>query len=202
MRFYETRASNHKLGLQTRVWLPYKHDFEEISQRDPESTISAMAGNRLRVLQARPVQMMIEFNSTLGRREQLGHDCAVFALACATGNAYGDTVFNKPGGSRVVVSSYTLEEGEPEINVGQPGYTTGAVQGAPRPFVESPHLFVRATADQGQPLHLSKLGSGENEMVVLSDFEAIRTLYPVKSSGAVLEIHEEPFDSDGGQANA
>ena len=39
-------------------------------------------------------------------------------------------------------------------------------------------------------------------MVVLSDFEAIRTLYPVMSSGAVVEIHEVPFDSEGGQASA
>lgn len=193
MIFYETKASNQELGVQTRVWLPYKHRFSEIAQQAPDSTISATIDNKPRLLLARPVQMMIEFNASLKRREQLGQDCAVFALACMTGNCYNDTAFNQPGGSRVVVMSYSQETGEPEIMPGEVGYTTGAVRGTPDPLAKAPHLFVRATADQEKPLYFSKLGAKESELVVLSDFEGVAALYPVLSSGQVLSMREEPF---------
>jgi hypothetical protein len=182
MRFRPARVNNLETGTQAFVWEPDIYSIAKTYTRSG-SLVTAEVGRQRRMFDARLVDIAAAFMRTRGRREQLGHDCAVFALACATDNLFSDTTFNRPGGKIVKIKRFKYDtdgQEEPATEVGEITFTadTDPVEDD---FLSAPHLLVRANVDQDTPLYFSKLG--RSGPVVLSTFASMAEYYTVTTAG-------------------
>jgi hypothetical protein len=193
MRFSPAYAKNRTTGARVPVWLPDTYSTTKAYRKD-RAFVTVEVGRQRRVLVSRLVEMAVEFKRTQEERQRLGHDCAVFALACETNDAQSGVLFNQPGGKIVKIRevAYNADgtQDEPVTAVGEIAFTTDAYTEDER-LGESPNFLVRANVDGGIPLYLSKLGTGP---VVLSTFQSMAEFYPVRGVGTVEGLHVVDYE--------
>ena len=196
MRFAPAIAKSPKTGILLPVWLPDVHSVNPGFHRT-DRLLTARVGDRHRVLATRLVDMAVGFNRTLERREQLGHDCAVFALACETDDPHFETPFNQGGGKIVKIGLLDYEavgrqrEEEPATTPGEITFTTSTDLSPGKPLAD-PHFLVKVSTDGGIPLYLSKLGTAEP--VVLSTYESMAAMYDVTTTGTAHGFHTQAYE--------
>lgn len=195
MRFAPAFATKPETGVRVPLWIPDVYSTYPTDKREP-TLLTTTVGGRQRVLLSRLVDIAVDFTRTLERRAQLGHDCAVFALACETGNLQAGTLFNQPGGQIVKIANLDAEarerqqEQEPVTQAGEISFTTSADRDLHGDLV-NPHFLVHASADTGTPLYFSKLGT--EGLVVLSTYDSIAELYDVTSAGVAEGFYTEAY---------
>lgn len=192
MLFRPTYANNTDSSVRVPVWTPDLRCAVSDPGRPGDYTEVSVDGTE-RLFAPNLARIVYEYASSRHRREELGHDCAVFVVACETNNPYRDTVFNQPGGQVVRIGKFDYELGQADEPPADPGKTvfTAATVIADEIKNSSPHLMVRATADEGPALYLSKLGaSGE---VVLSTFESMAKFYSAQTAGLASGFFTEPY---------
>lgn len=127
-----------------------------------------------RTITARVARMILAFEANAQKRELLGHDCAVFALACQTGDDYRDVMFGRRKDSPRISPIKPAAARADEIGSLLPGSiirTSGLMLG-------SHHYAVCASADRlDPPLLASKYGL--DGPVALSTLPQIGDAYPI-----------------------
>ncbi len=194
MRFRPAVIKHDTSGARSGVWLPERLQNRPAIREGDSYTEIQVDGQR-RVAVASAVQMTAEFTSGLDRRAQLGHDCGVFALACESGDSLDGVRFGRAVSKGVRIGHKTYigsPTDEPEIRGGDIILTTNMEPTDPLEADYTGHLMVRATVDEGQPLYLSKFGSGP---VALSTLEASLRFYP--ATAILLVSGLQPIEVPG-----
>jgi hypothetical protein len=163
----------------------------------PQQHISAYVDGELRVLSGPAVAMAQEFQRTAAERTERGHDCVMFAAACQSGESYQD-VNKGPGGVTTFVGYDKLARGAAD-KVDQQTKAGDAVMIAARAKptdmgAHRAHVLVKATADSGPGLYLSKGGPGGK--VLLTSLAAMMHVYDVPFVGTVNQILVHPYEQD------
>lgn len=200
MQFRSSIVTNRRTRAEARVWLPEPESADQQPDRAAEVVDISLGGHR-RVVAAHPLRTAAEFNMDARRRTQLGHDCAIFALACVTGDSFRNQRFNQAGGLVVKIGALTYSSFppeaqlmEPEIEPGEVAFTANADPDDADFFKVEPHLLVRASVDEGSPLYFSKLGT--DGPVILSELGQVMDFYPTKTVGVADDLHAESFALD------
>jgi hypothetical protein len=189
MRFSSKTVTFTATGRQAKLFLPEElHNSPSIRPGDTYTDISVDGIQRVAV--ASVIRMGANFTSELSRRNKLGHDCGVFALACESGNAFADDRFNGVGGRHVAIGKEIAEylPGDaPEIQPGGIVLTKKVEKTNPNQPIC--HMLVRATADPMTPLYMSKFG--ENGPVALSTLDASLAYYAADTISFVSDLRSE-----------
>lgn len=185
------------VGTSTRVWVPQlEGEDDPIITRPDKVTKFDFDGSAIR-LSTPLLQIAAEFLRDPKKRAELGHNAAVFALACVTGDSQEGILFNQPGG-KTVKFDFDAEElprlVEPSTTqAGETILTSGADPNEDRETILSavPNLLVRANVDYETPLYLSKLG--REGPVVLADFARMTEIYPATTVAIADGFHAADF---------
>lgn len=188
MRFVRDTLRNDSNGATAEIYLPTS---EMTSDDASDFTLCDVDGD-VRSINTNVLNMMRTFRNERLSRQELLHDCVVFALACTTGNPYTDHEF-EPGVKPIRVGKYNFSapyEGasflqEPDIEAAQVAFTVDAspIDSDFRDRTHEFHFMVRATEryDPGGILYISKFGVAGP--IALHTFTATHDYYPAVAAG-------------------
>ncbi|HEY4963852.1 MAG TPA: hypothetical protein VIH90_04115 [Candidatus Saccharimonadales bacterium] len=197
MQFVESTIKNPHIGTEARVYLPA--DFSVGASTIQAPMTEVVVEGKEHLFSTQVLQMMLEFNSDLAKRARLGHDWAVFALACEQGISFDNIPFGF--GLNTIKSgdltfTYSEEHGftqEPKVGMGKIVFI-GDRHPADPDFVKFDyplHFMVRANGLlEEDALYISKLNSGGP--VVLHTFTDIQDLYPTQAVATTEKLQIVP----------
>jgi len=131
------------------------------------SATEVAVDGRSRMLSSRLLRMAGVFALDIHKRAEQRQDCAVFALACESGDPFADAMFNKPGGLKVV-TDITPIEGVSLANADEIVAShmrageiviTSSLRDPARFDNSITHYLVKASVDEEQALYLSKFSA-------------------------------------------
>lgn len=196
-------AADHNAAIEAAVWIP--DGAPSYDTDHPETDI--IIGSERHSVSTRLLQMADTFNQTDETRVILNHDCAVFALACESGDPYTDVAFH-PQGLRIehMVEYFPVdldeaialaEQTEPGTIIHMSGITDEeerAAEGVDLEADSSSHYMIKATGDtQGAPLFFSKYGLNP---VGLSTMQDALRIYPAKRIGIAHGLRTWTYNQD------
>jgi hypothetical protein len=170
------------LATHVNVWLP---DSPNIHPAQNATIAEALIGDESRLISAQVLRMAAHFTATADARGTLRHDCAVFAMACETGNTFDNVRFNQPDG--LIPNGIIDPFGDTDLQHIDAGLLPGqivAMSDSPdlAQFATSVHHFaVKASIDEGPGLYFSKLCAAGP--VALHTLEEITEAFPAAMIG-------------------
>lgn len=184
MRFVRQPVINPELDSLAWMYLPDPRDHYayaesegptirvELVELEEQSEVPTSS----RLLSALVVDMMMKFNREAEKRRELGHNDAVFALACLTGDPQNEVKFDA-GSNGIVGSNYssTGKVGEePVLRDGEIAFVAKTYPRSPALLLARSglHLCVRASAlrRENEALYASMLGTGLVALHTLSEY--------------------------------
>ncbi|HUA12943.1 MAG TPA: hypothetical protein VL989_00360, partial [Candidatus Sulfotelmatobacter sp.] len=157
--------TNEKNGAIAEVFVP--EAGAEVNDSVDQFTKCEVGGTP-RLLSTDVLRMMLAFSQDEERRRTMLHDCAIFALACVTGDTYAQQLFDSGPPVKVGKLKFFAPRGstsflrEPSIEAGEVAFTVdlSPIEPGFEAKTDGFHFMVRATYkyDPQGGLYASKLG--------------------------------------------
>lgn len=186
------KLTDEATGHEIRGWVPAQADVVNAEQGTAEVRIKG----ETRSIDAGALGHAVAFNEGYAKGVELGHDCVIYAYACTSGDDVSNLVADPEGeATRFTVRDVTVDPSSLEDIVSRGATndmdagTVMALSTSDKPeefFKGNVHYMVKATADGGDALYLSKFGA--QTYVVLTTLPEAATAYGARSMARIGEI--------------
>ena len=189
MNYFSSIARNTSTNAESSIWYGDHMDYVDRSGEISEVVV----GEERRLVLSGLLRIAKLYTSQHERRRELGHDCVTFAYSWESGDMYEATLAARKGGRIIIPQTINrLTDNLNDAPLTNPGEIVYTVDEPVEQALEIQsgsglHFMVHATADNKEPLYLSKFGN--MGPIILTSFEQSLQLYPAQASGIVSDFN-------------